>query len=299
MSTPGLALNLHGSTSRPPEERSDAENKWVSLQPYLQSRGYQLRPRYQPDWVPSWKVTGARPSESEDSIDALPIRVLDATRTRDGLQVVIKMLITSHDNREGEYELEILQHFSSPLYSQDITNHTVPCLDSFPIPGEDGGMFVVMPLLSKYSDPPFHDLSEVHDFLTQIFEGLAFLHGHNIAHCDIASANIMMDKRPLYEESFHPFHQHRTLDGKRRILPKHVRSQRPVRYYYIDFGYAKWFKDISTSRTVSGVYGKERAPEQLAGAPHDPFKVDIYQLGAIVRRDLIPVRLPVILPHSE
>ncbi|KIM88376.1 hypothetical protein PILCRDRAFT_255341 [Piloderma croceum F 1598] len=28
---------------------------WVDHQPFLMSRGYRLRPRYDPKWVPSWK----------------------------------------------------------------------------------------------------------------------------------------------------------------------------------------------------------------------------------------------------
>lgn len=30
---------------------------WRDYQPWLEERGYILRPRYSPDWVPSWKGT--------------------------------------------------------------------------------------------------------------------------------------------------------------------------------------------------------------------------------------------------
>jgi hypothetical protein len=99
-----------------------------------------------------------------------------------------------------------------------------------------------------------------------------------------------MDSHPLYDEPFHPFQQHRSPDGKRPVRPKHLRSQRPVRYYYIDFGYSKWFRDPTAPRMVQGAHARERTPEQIAGDPYDPFKGDIFQLGAIIRRDLIPVR---------
>jgi serine/threonine protein kinase len=99
----------------------------------------------------------------------------------------------------------------------------------------------------------------------------------------------MMNGRLLYEEPFHPFNQHLTLDGKRLIYPKYLRSQTPIRYYYIDFGYAKWFRDPSEPRVVTGTRAREVTPEQLPGEPYDPFKADIFQLGAILRRDLIPV----------
>ena len=52
--------------------RSGVEEKWVTFQPYLLSKGYRLRPRYHPDWVPSWKKdTSLHPSDCEDSFDCM------------------------------------------------------------------------------------------------------------------------------------------------------------------------------------------------------------------------------------
>ncbi|KAJ1299849.1 hypothetical protein OPQ81_003296 [Rhizoctonia solani] len=151
------------------EKRSGVEEKWVSFQPYLLSRGYRLRPRYQPDWVPSWKKdTSLHPSDCEDSIDTMPLRVLDAIRVRDEYQVIIKMIVPRHG--EGQNELAVLRHFNSPELRDHPHNHVVPCLDSFPIPGEESGRFIVMPLLGRYREPAFKTLAEVHDFLQQIFE---------------------------------------------------------------------------------------------------------------------------------
>ncbi|KAG9124818.1 hypothetical protein FRC07_010118 [Ceratobasidium sp. 392] len=98
-----------------------------------------------------------------------------------------------------------------------------------------------------------------------------------------------MNKRPLYDQLFHPFYQDLSLDAKCLILPKYIRSQKPARYYYIDFGYAKWFQDPAARRTLTGASAREPAPEQKSGRTYDPFEGDIYQLGAILRRDLIPV----------
>ncbi|KAF8596727.1 kinase-like protein [Ceratobasidium sp. AG-I] len=277
-----------GITSSGPDERTPAENRWVSYQPYLLSKGYELRPRYRQDWVPSWNAIGQSSYGCEDRGDTLALNVLDATRVEDGRRVAIKLLLPSPDDRDGVEELEILQRFSSEPFRSDPTNHTVTCVDSFPIPDVPGGVFIVTPLLSKYNHPEFWDLSEVHDFLQQIFEGLEFLHKHDVAHCDIASPNVMMDGTPLYDESFHPFYQNRTLDGKRPLYAKYLRSQRPVRYFYIDFGYAKWFRDPNEPRMVVGFRAREQTPEQITEEPYDPFKADIFQLGAIIRRDLIP-----------
>jgi hypothetical protein len=59
----------------------------------------------------------------------------------------------------------------------------------------------------------------------------------------------MMEATPLFDEPFDPFNQNQSLDGKRPLYAKYLRSQCPVRYYYIDFGYAKRFRDNNESQT--------------------------------------------------
>ncbi|KDN39486.1 hypothetical protein RSAG8_08781, partial [Rhizoctonia solani AG-8 WAC10335] len=233
-------------------------------QPYLLSKGYRLRPRYQPDWTPSWKGTNIKPSKCEDSIDSLPIRVLDATRIETGEQVMLKFVVPSEGN-EGLEEVALLEHFSTPPLRDHPSNHVVRCLDSFPVPGTESGRFVSMPLLTDYEEIPFYNIAEVHDMLQQLFDGLLFMHENNIAHRDIASANVMMDARSLYDEPFHPYHQSHSPDMKRL-----------------------WFRDPDVPRLVVGVNARESTPEQANGDPYDPFLADVYQLGAVLRRDLIP-----------
>ncbi|QRV72162.1 Tyrosine kinase specific for activated [Ceratobasidium sp. AG-Ba] len=159
-----------GINSSGPEERTPAEKRWVSYQPYLLSKGYQLRPRYRQGWVPSWRTSGKRIHECEDRGDTLALNILDATRLSDNRQVAIKILIPSPHDRNGAEEVEILQYFSSDELKSDPANHAVPCLDTFPIPDEPGGTFIVTPLLVEYNHPHFWDLSEIQDFLDQIFE---------------------------------------------------------------------------------------------------------------------------------
>lgn len=48
--------------------RRDWERFWVEHQPFLLSRGYRLRPRYDPDWIPSWTKSKKYPTLCEDSI---------------------------------------------------------------------------------------------------------------------------------------------------------------------------------------------------------------------------------------
>lgn len=98
----------------------------------------------------------------------------------------------------------------------------------------------------------------------------------------------MMDARPLYHEQFHPASPEFSLDGT-RILETRTRTEAPVRYYYIDFGYSAWNRDADANFLIRGRQAREPAPEQMEGQPYDPFVADVYQLGALLRRDLIPV----------
>jgi hypothetical protein len=86
------------------------------------------------------------------------------------------MIVPADDDREGEEELQIIQYLSSEACLADSTNHAVQCLDSFPMPGIERGVFYVMPLLRAYDNPPFHNLGEIHDFLAQIFEVILASH---------------------------------------------------------------------------------------------------------------------------
>jgi hypothetical protein len=42
------------------------ERFWVDQQPFLLARGYRLRPRYDPTWVPSWKRPQEKPTKGHN-----------------------------------------------------------------------------------------------------------------------------------------------------------------------------------------------------------------------------------------
>jgi hypothetical protein len=46
---------------------TENERQWVSYHDYLKERGYQLRHRYRPGWVRSWRGQKVFPNDCEDA----------------------------------------------------------------------------------------------------------------------------------------------------------------------------------------------------------------------------------------
>jgi hypothetical protein len=159
---------------------------WVDHQPFLLSCGYRLRPRYDPAWVPSWKLAKPkiiRPFNCEDD-SGLLVRtvypfitltnqyltnaaqkdhVLDATRVTDGVKVVLKRVLSDGD------EVQIALYLCSVEMSSDPRNRTVPILDVITLP-DDKYVLLVMPYLRIFNTPPFHCRGEVVEALRQFLQ---------------------------------------------------------------------------------------------------------------------------------
>ncbi|KAG6901307.1 hypothetical protein C0995_013877 [Termitomyces sp. Mi166 len=97
--------------------------------------------------------------------------LLDATRA-DGTLVMLKAIhrINSPD------EISVGKLLSSePLVSP--RNHCIPYPEVIDPPEGSDEAFIVLPLLV-----PFETVGEAVEFFRQIFEGLEFMHEHNVAH---------------------------------------------------------------------------------------------------------------------
>ncbi|KAJ7186644.1 kinase-like domain-containing protein [Mycena filopes] len=247
-----------------------AEGFWVDNQPFLLAQGYQLRPRYRPDWVPSWPE-GANDFGYEDGLPIFQQRVIDATRVQDGRKVILKRVET------GGNELVIFKLLDS--LRSDPRNHTIPVLDIFPMP-DSPWSFLVMPYCRRFNYPPFHCRSEFIEAMSQYMEGLQFMHDHNIVHFDIAPQNMMMDESKVVPKGSH-FSNPTTHTGLRGVFYWNDRcTVGPVDYFYIDFGLSLHFPNgqdtalhLATLRTFPDI------PELSQTVPYNPFKVDIFQLG--------------------
>lgn len=57
------------TTDSEDKELLEGEKYWRDHYDWLLQSGYQLRPRYRPGWVPSWKGTNKIPLFCEDSVN--------------------------------------------------------------------------------------------------------------------------------------------------------------------------------------------------------------------------------------
>ncbi|KAI9063418.1 hypothetical protein FKP32DRAFT_1592487 [Trametes sanguinea] len=252
---------------------------WRDRHEFLEGRGYMLRPRLRPGWTPSWR---GKPDdavfEAEDGVP-LPFRanVVDATRTSDGRLVYLKRV------RDDSHELEILSYLTSKDMLRDPRNHCIPLLDVFPDPIESGKKIMVMPFMRYIDSPPFETVEDVLECLDQVLEGLVFIHDHDVAHRDCAYKNVMMDASALFPQGFHPDMDYKLPDMS-APAPVLSRSVAPVRYYLIDFGISTRFTP-DMPRLVVGRDGLDQEPPELSSTvPYDPFKLDVFLIGNLIRR---------------
>lgn len=260
------------------------EKLWVRHQPYLLEKGYQLRPRYRPGWVRSWEGTNRNPKVCEDSLTLTSFKVIDAIRVSDGKRVIVK----AFDTEVAPNELQILQYLAAEDLQSNPRNHCAYALDSFPVPGRESWMFVVMDNYSSITIVPFETIGDVVELTNQLLEGLTFMHSLNLAHRDCAGDNIVMKADTLFKSSPHPHpnYEYLTEDG-RYDVGLHARSGHNVKYYFIDFGLSTLFPNNEVPKLVTGAEGRERDIPELStpDVPYDPFKLDVCIIGRFLERD--------------
>ncbi|KAF7797589.1 hypothetical protein EIP86_008789 [Pleurotus ostreatoroseus] len=254
---------------------SSGEIWWRDHQQWLEKKGYMLRPRYRPGWVPSWEGNpDMNPLSCEDGILQGRDALLDATRISDGKIVKLKKI----DDTSQRYELEINRLFSLEPHGSHPRNHCVPVWDFLDVPGERYVHIIVMPLLRNFNDPPFETVGEAVELFHQIFE----------ANC--MELNVMMDAAPLLPDQFHPQDTFRTLDLQKIAKAKYTRTERPFKYYLIDFGLSGIY-DPHKGRTIElpVLSGDKTVPEfqNNMDRPHEVYPTDVYYIGNLVREEFL------------
>ncbi|EJD47832.1 hypothetical protein AURDEDRAFT_86706 [Auricularia subglabra TFB-10046 SS5] len=260
----------------------DTELIWVQLHGFLEKHGYRTRSRYQPGWIGSWvdNPDSKKSFMCEDGIWPIKENILDAIRVKDGAPVMMKMIELDKDPSAVDQML----YFSDESRRQDLRNHVVQLLDLLRLEDDPNRVILVQPRLLPWHIWPFKRVSEVVDFLGQIFEGLAFMHSHNTAHLDASYGNIMMDGHHLLLEPNHPSRPDCTVSGLDKV--KHIdrhEAQRPVKYYFIDFDQSVRFLDTAMDHLVRRPYGQDdTVPEEQFPGVCDAFKIDVYCLGNLI-----------------
>ncbi|KAK7691417.1 hypothetical protein QCA50_004816 [Cerrena zonata] len=253
---------------------------WQERYVFLKEHGYQLRPRFAPNWTPSWIGTNYDPFFCEDSILSMKHIIVDATRISDGARVTIKTVSRASD------EIAIGRFLSSKDLLQDPTNHCVPVIDVMGDPHDSSKGMIVMPYLRPFDNPPLRTIGEVVDFIEQTLQGLCFIHAHGVAHRDCAAANIMMDARSLFPQGHHPVRLNYSPDGIHEISSLN-RQDHPVRYYFIDFGLSSRFEGGDVPLVV-GTKGRDKEPPELSDSePYNPFPLDIFILGNLYLHEFV------------
>jgi len=187
-------------------------------------------------------------------------------------------------------EIEMTSYLSSNVLVSDPHNHSVPLYEVLEVPEDPDYNILVIPHLRRLEVPRFHTVGEGIEFFRQIFEGLEFLHKNNIAHRDCMDLNIMMDGQTMFPEGYFPIpklsHMRHDFTGP---AEQYTRTERPPKYYFIDFGLSKRYDPALGPPLEVPIWGGDKTvPEfQESNEPMDPFPTDVYYLGNVIKENFI------------
>ncbi|KAF7312510.1 Protein kinase domain-containing protein [Mycena indigotica] len=252
---------------------------WLARRVFLETSGYRLRPKFQPDYVPdpdaSWYEERATHTRGA---------IMDATRISDERPVILKSVST----RMHPHEVKIARLFSSPPLAENPRNHCVPIFDVLQDPEDADKQIIVMPRLIEMDRPLFETVGEVVDCFRQIFEGVEFMHDNFVAHRDCWGPNIAQDPTLLFPWGFHPVYT--TQDPANLRPASHIaRTFCWPRYFIIDFGLSRRYDPFGGPPLEPVIRGGDRSPPEHHKHPLvcNPFPTDIYFLGNFLKQDFL------------
>ena len=107
----------------------------------------------------------------------------------------------------------------------------------------------------------------------------------------------MFDSSKMYPKGFHPVKIDRNRNFK-GTAKAYTRTQRPPRYYFIDFGLSCQY--LSRDAIDEPLQGEDKsAPEHRSKRRRNPFHTDIYYIGNLVRQEFMKAGIiRLVLPSS-
>ena len=105
----------------------------------------------------------------------------------------------------------------------------------------------------------------------------------------------------MYPAGFHPVRDKYlpNLEAYAPVIPR-LAVWPSVKYYFVDFGISVHIPDDMAPKRVIGIDGLDQeVPELSLTKPYDPFKVDIFIIGNVFRKEVYlvrPVQLASCLP---
>lgn len=101
----------------------------------------------------------------------------------------------------------------------------------------------------------------------------------------------MMDAKDLYVEPYHPVDPHMKRDF-RSYASHYTRTQRPPKYYFIDFGLSSQYDASDENPLEYPVLGGDKTVPEFQKDRNvrlNPFPTDIYYLGNVIREHFLNV----------
>lgn len=101
----------------------------------------------------------------------------------------------------------------------------------------------------------------------------------------------MMDAKDLHAEPYHPVERHMKRDFSGRVR-HYTRTQRPPKYYLIDFGLSRQYDPREANPLEYPIFGGDKSVPEFqnnADVPVNPFPTDVYYLGNLIREEFMDV----------
>lgn len=108
----------------------------------------------------------------------------------------------------------------------------------------------------------------------------------------------MMDPHNMYPNLYHPVATYRNWNFK-GDAKFYTRTARPTKYYITDFGLSRRYRPGEKDPLEHIIVGGDRtAPEfkNNPSIPINPFPIDVYYLGNMIRMYFMEVRVPSLTP---